>query len=189
METVNVNLAHRWYIGYDLTEAVPDHSSLSKIRERYGLTIFQQFFERIVELCRQAGLVWGEELYFDSTKVQANADIDRLIPRVEREAQQHLRQLFSAEAQTEEPVTRVTSSPATTLPSEPEVEPGLDSGVPLTAYELVAKYNGTPLTGVHTPSYVRLTIKKCVPRIPMPRRCTPRGWQCRHGLQRSLRRR
>jgi len=40
METVNVNLAHRWYIGYDLTEAVPDHSSLSKIRERYGLTTF-----------------------------------------------------------------------------------------------------------------------------------------------------
>jgi transposase len=28
METVNLNLAHRWYIGYDLDEAVPDHSSL-----------------------------------------------------------------------------------------------------------------------------------------------------------------
>jgi hypothetical protein len=26
METVNVNLAHRWFIGYDLMEAVPDHS-------------------------------------------------------------------------------------------------------------------------------------------------------------------
>ena len=50
-----------WYIGYDLTEAVPDHSSLSKIRERYGLTTFQQFFERIIELCVQAGLVWGAE--------------------------------------------------------------------------------------------------------------------------------
>jgi transposase len=36
METVNVNLAHRWYIGYDLDEAVPDHSSLSKIRTRYA---------------------------------------------------------------------------------------------------------------------------------------------------------
>jgi transposase len=37
MEAVNVNLAHRWYIGYDLDEAVPDHSSLSKIRDRYGV--------------------------------------------------------------------------------------------------------------------------------------------------------
>ena len=166
METVNVNLAHRWYIGYDLTEAVPDHSSLSKIRERYGLPTFQQFFERIVELCRQAGLVWGEELYFDSTKVQANADIDRLIPRVEWEAKQHLRQLFSAETEAEEPATQVTSSPVTTLPSEPEVEPDLDSGVPLNAYELVAKYNGTRLTGVHTPSYVRLADQEVCPTDP-----------------------
>jgi transposase len=29
METVNLNLAHRWFIGYDLDEPVPDHSSLS----------------------------------------------------------------------------------------------------------------------------------------------------------------
>lgn len=90
METVNVNLAHHWYIGYDLTESVPDHSSLSKIRERSGLVIFHRFFEHIVELCIQAGLVWGEALYFDSTKIQANAAIDLLMPRVEWEAQQHL---------------------------------------------------------------------------------------------------
>src|SRR5512147_3243253 len=73
METVNLNLAHRWYIGYDLGEVIPDHSSLSKIRERYGLEVFHRYFEHIIELCIQAGLVWGEELYFDSTKVQANA--------------------------------------------------------------------------------------------------------------------
>jgi transposase len=51
METVNLNLAHRWYIGYDLGETVPDHSSLSKIRERYGLKVFHRFFEQIAELC------------------------------------------------------------------------------------------------------------------------------------------
>src|SRR5215212_10296305 len=90
METVNLNLAHRWFIGYDLDEPVPDHSSLSKIRERYGLEIFQLFFERIVELCIQAGLVWGEELYIDSTKVQANANVNQMIDRTEYEAQQHL---------------------------------------------------------------------------------------------------
>lgn len=69
METVNLNLAHRWYIGYDLEEAIPDHSSLSKIRSRYGLPVFQKFFEKIVELCIQAGLIWGQELYFDGTKL------------------------------------------------------------------------------------------------------------------------
>src|SRR5688572_24040110 len=94
MESVNLNLAHRWFIGYDLDEPVPDHSSLSKIRERFGLEVFQKFFEQIVELCIQAGLVWGEELYFDSTKVQANASINNMIDRAEFEAQQHLDQVF-----------------------------------------------------------------------------------------------
>lgn len=97
MEMVNLNLAHRWYIGYDLGEEVPDHSSLTKIRERYGLEVFQRFFEHIVELCIQARLVWGEELYFDSTKVRANADIDAMVNRVEREANQHVEQLFPRE--------------------------------------------------------------------------------------------
>ena len=56
-EIVNLNLAHRWFIGYDLDGPVPDHSSLSKIRERFGLKVFQLFFERIVEIRIQAGLV------------------------------------------------------------------------------------------------------------------------------------
>src|SRR5437016_618773 len=61
MDVVNLNLAQRWYIGYDLDEAVPDHSSLTKIRNRYGLETFQRFFEKIVELCSAAHLVWGKE--------------------------------------------------------------------------------------------------------------------------------
>src|SRR3954468_15067129 len=28
IETANLNLAHRWYLGYALDEALPDHSSL-----------------------------------------------------------------------------------------------------------------------------------------------------------------
>ena len=71
-----MNLAYRWHIGYDLYEAVPDHSALSRIRERYEVNIFQKFFERVVELCVAAGLVWGKELYFDGTRIEANADID-----------------------------------------------------------------------------------------------------------------
>jgi hypothetical protein len=67
---------------------------LSKIRELFGLELFQLFFERILELCIQAGLVWGEELYFDSTKVQANATLNGMIDRANYEAKQHLNELF-----------------------------------------------------------------------------------------------
>lgn len=40
------------------------------------MEISQEFFEKIVELCLDVGLVWGEDLYFDSTKVGANASIN-----------------------------------------------------------------------------------------------------------------
>ena len=126
METVNLNLAHRWFIGYDLDEPVPDHSSLTKIRERFGLEVFQRFFEHIVELCIEAGLVWGEELYFDSTKVQANANIDGMIDRTGFEVQQHLGQLF-----------------------EHSDEDASDFG------KLVTKYNGQRITGIRKPHYQR----------------------------------
>lgn len=91
MKQVQVNLAFRWYIGYDFDEPIPDHSSLTKIRERYGLAIFRRFFERIVQLCVDAGLVWGQELYFDGTQVQANAAAgDRYVSNFEYELYNHL---------------------------------------------------------------------------------------------------
>jgi transposase len=92
MEVAADRLSVRWFLGYDLDEPLPDHSSLTRIRERYGLEIFRRFFERIVEECFEAGLVWGEELYFDSTKVEANADVDSL--RSRSIAQNHLKELF-----------------------------------------------------------------------------------------------
>ena len=146
MENVNLNLAHRWFIGYDLDEPVPDHSSLSKIRERFGLEVFQLFFEHIVELCIQAGLVWGEELYFDSTKVKANANIDGMIERAGFEAQQHLNQLFESIEDDASPFGK-----------------------------LVAKYNGHRLNGVRKPHYQRITDDRMSPIDPDAAPMQPSG--------------
>jgi transposase len=101
MRQVADRLSVRWYIGYDLDEPLPDHSTLSKIRQRYGLEVFRRFFEAIVQRCQEAKLVWGKELYFDSTQVNANADLDSLAPRFAVEAreaiQEHLAALFAPE--------------------------------------------------------------------------------------------
>jgi transposase len=92
-------LSVRWYLGYDLNEPLPDHSSLSRIRTRYGLSVFRRFFDAIVEQCQQAQLVWGKEFYIDSTQVNANADMDSLVTRFAVEAreaiQAHLAALFA----------------------------------------------------------------------------------------------
>src|SRR3712207_2641448 len=96
MEVAADRLSLRWYLGYDLHEKLPDHSSLSKIRDRYGVSIFRRFFDRIVAQCQQVGLVWGTELYVDSTQVEANADRDKMLPRFYVDAMnEHLAALFS----------------------------------------------------------------------------------------------
>jgi transposase len=127
MQTVHLNLAHRWYLGYDLHEPVPDHSSLTKIRDRFGLATFQRFFEHVVDLCVQAGLVWGRELYFDGTRVAANANVDTLVPRFYVEAKQHLQVLFPEPAADE----CNEASPADAVAqSEPERAPSLSVLLP-----------------------------------------------------------
>jgi transposase len=98
VETASLHLAHRWYLGYALDEPLPDHSSLTRIRQRLGVTMFERFFEKIVDLCQEAGLVWGKELYVDATKVWANADVDSLVPRFYHEAKTHVAELFADDA-------------------------------------------------------------------------------------------
>jgi hypothetical protein len=51
-----------------------------------------------VEECVDAGLVWGEELFFDATKVEANASMESCIPRFAADA--HLGGLFGGEGAT-----------------------------------------------------------------------------------------
>ena len=100
MRVVADRLSVRWYLGYDFHESLPDHSSLTRIRERFGLTVFRRFFERIVEMCAEVGLVRGEELFFDATKVEANASLDSMRSRslVESRLAEHLAGMFDEDA-------------------------------------------------------------------------------------------
>src|SRR4051794_608948 len=95
IEAASLHLAHRWYLGYTLDEPLPDHSSLTRIRQRLGLVVFARFFERIVDLCQDAGLVWGRELFFDATRVRADAALRSLVPRFAHEAKTHVAELFA----------------------------------------------------------------------------------------------
>jgi len=72
-EEADLNLAWRWFLGYELDEEIPDHSVLSKARRRFGTEVYEQFFARIVQLCEHAGLIEGDVLFVDSTLMQANA--------------------------------------------------------------------------------------------------------------------
>lgn len=72
MRTAQVNIAIRWFIGYGLTEKLPHHSSLTRIRQRWGAERFQRIFQRVVADCVAAGLVDGETVHTDATLIRAD---------------------------------------------------------------------------------------------------------------------
>jgi len=82
-EEIGLHLAYRWFVGYDFDEAIPDHSVLSKARARFGPEVFEEFFRRSIELCREAGLLGEGPVYVDTSLVEAAASVDSLVPREE----------------------------------------------------------------------------------------------------------
>ena len=67
--------AFRWYLGIDLDERVPDHSTISQLRRRNPAfrKVFRRLFEEVVRQCVEKGLVSGRLAVTDSTHVKANA--------------------------------------------------------------------------------------------------------------------
>ncbi len=94
-------LSEHWYLGYDLHKFLPDHSNLNRARERFGLPVSHRFLERVVEKYTEAGLVRGDEVFFDSTKDEGNAVVDSPAPRWAVEA--HLAGLFEEELAEDDP--------------------------------------------------------------------------------------
>lgn len=73
-QEVQVNIAYRWFLGIDLDESVPDHSTFSQLRRRKfnGSTIFEDVFSEVVRRCMELGLIDGKLLLTDSTHIRAN---------------------------------------------------------------------------------------------------------------------
>jgi transposase len=73
MDTLPERIDWLWFLGYDFDSEIPNHSVLSKARKKWGVDIFQGFFERIVQQCMEAGLIDGRKIFVDSSLVDANA--------------------------------------------------------------------------------------------------------------------
>jgi len=81
MREAQVNLAIRWFAGYRLHEQLPDHSSLTRIRQRWGADRFREIFRKSVAACGQAGLIDGETVHVDATLIRADVSWEGLTER------------------------------------------------------------------------------------------------------------
>ena len=67
LREAQVNIAIRWFAGYGLHEVLPDHSSLTRIRQRWGAERFRRIFERTVKACLAAKIAKGEVVHIDAS--------------------------------------------------------------------------------------------------------------------------
>ena len=72
------SLGVRLYLGYDLDEELPWHSTISRTRGIIPELVFEKLFDKILQMCVDKGLVGGEKQSIDSTLVKANASLESL---------------------------------------------------------------------------------------------------------------
>lgn len=76
IKEIQVNMAYRWFLKYNLNDKIPDASTISQNRRRRftDSEIFQEIFDEIVRQAMKMNLVDGKILYSDSTHLKANAN-------------------------------------------------------------------------------------------------------------------
>ena len=75
------SLSLRRFLGCDLSEATPDHSSLSRIRQRLPQEIYQEVFNWVLGVLAKEGLLKGQTLAVDATTLEANAALRSVVRR------------------------------------------------------------------------------------------------------------
>lgn len=70
-----------YFVGYNLGEPLPWHSTLSRTRQLYGKEVFQEFFLQVLKQCIDKGMVAGRRQAIDSVFVKANASMDSLLEK------------------------------------------------------------------------------------------------------------
>lgn len=79
--TATMRLDILFFIGYDIDEELPWHSTLSRTRQLYGDEVFKKLFKQVLHQCVEKGMVAGRRQAVDSAPVKANASMDSLIEK------------------------------------------------------------------------------------------------------------
>jgi len=80
------SLSLRQFLGLPLTQRVPDHSTLSRTRQRLPLAVHQAVFALILGIVETKGLLKGRVLGVDSTYLRADASMKAIVRRDTKES-------------------------------------------------------------------------------------------------------
>jgi transposase len=98
------SLSLREFLGIPLTEETPDHSSLTRVRDRLPLEIHTAVFQWVLALAAEKKLITGKTVAVDSTTLEANAAMKSIVRRDTGEDwKEYLRRLLKEREGVENP--------------------------------------------------------------------------------------
>ena len=81
IEQSSLRLDILYYLGYDIDEPLPWHSTLSRTRKLLGEEVFLELFRDILRKCVEKGMVNGRIQAIDSAFIKANASMDSIVEK------------------------------------------------------------------------------------------------------------
>jgi transposase len=101
INSVRMRMDQLFFIGYDLGEPLPWHSTLSRTRGLYGEDVFKQLFKRVLKQCIDKGMVAGKRQAIDSVFIKANASMSSLMEKEILDDADYYSEELKAEAEEE----------------------------------------------------------------------------------------
>ena len=74
-----------YFSGYDIDEELPWHSTISRTRQLFPESVFEEVFTKVLSMCVEKGMVSGHTQAIDSAPIKANASMDTLEIKVPEE--------------------------------------------------------------------------------------------------------
>jgi transposase len=97
------SLSVREFVGLELNEAPPDHSTISRTRRLIDLETHQEVFAWALRVLAKRGLLKGETLGVDSTTLEANAALRSIVRRDSGESYEEFLKRLAKESGIETP--------------------------------------------------------------------------------------
>lgn len=129
------------FLGYDIDEEFPWHSTLSRTRKLYGQEQFQALFDQVIRLCVEKRLISGKRQAVDSALVRANASKESM-KEIMDDARLYVQELAdNAEPDPDPPTanddkkaTKRASNQTHFSPSDPDARLTRKPGKPMNLY-------------------------------------------------------
>ena len=100
---VGDSLALRRFLGYDLAEDTPDHTTISRTRRLIDVETHREVFGWVLKMLAEAGLLKGNTIAIDGTTLEANAALRSIVKRDTGEAYDEFLKRLAKESGIETP--------------------------------------------------------------------------------------